>query len=116
MKKNLLFLLFFCSCFAWSQPGGSGGTTILGQGGGAGITASPNPATQNLTITTVSNSASITGYTFMNSNQQTVINQSVQSTSSVTVDISALPKGTYTLYVYLNNDKYNPEVKQIVKE
>lgn len=136
MKKITLLFLLFSSISIWSQTGGnggntnngnngnntntgSGGTTILGSGGGTGIeniSTYPNPAGQNLTISTIDSSASISGYSIQNSSQVAVLSQSTSLVNSVTVDVSSLPQGTYTLHVFINNDRNNPVVKQIVKQ
>lgn len=133
MKKITLIFLLFSSISIWSQTGGnggntnngnntntgSGGTTILGSGGGTGIeniSTSPNPAGQNLTISTVDSSATISGYILYNSSQVTVSSQSTNLVNSITIDVSSLPQGTYSLHVFINNDRNNPVVKQIVKQ
>lgn len=136
MKKITLLFLLFSSISLWSQTGGnggntnngnngnntntgSGGTTILGSGGGTGIeniSTYPNPAGQHLTISTIDSSASISGYSILNSSQVAVLSQSTSLVNSVTVDVSSLPQGTYTLHVFINNDRNNPVVKQIVKQ
>lgn len=133
MKKITLIFLLFSSLSIWSQTGGSGGntnsgnntntgsggTTVLGSGGGTGIeniSTSPNPAGQNLTISTVDSSATISGYVLYNSIQVTVSSQSTNLVNSITVDVSSLPQGTYTLHVFINNDRNNPVIKQIVKQ
>lgn len=133
MKKITLIFWLFSSISIWSQTGGnggntnngnntntgSGGTTILGSGGGTGINniiTTPNPAGQNLIISTVDSSATISGYVLYNSSQVTVSSQSTNLVNSITVDVSSLPQGTYTLHVFINNDRNNPVVKQIVKQ
>lgn len=133
MKKITLIFLLFSSVSIWSQTGGnggstnngnntntgSGGTTILGSGGGTGfenISTSPNPAEQNLTIATNDSSATISGYSLYNASQVAVLSQSTSLVNSITIDISNLPQGTYSLHVFINNDRNNPVVKQIVKQ
>ncbi len=132
MKKIILLFLLFSSLSINAQTGGnggntnngnntntgSGGTTILGQGGGTGInniSTSPNPAGQNMTIATMDSSASISGYTLYNSSQVVVSSQNTTLVNSITVDLSSLPQGTYSLHVFINNDRNNPVIKQIVK-
>lgn len=133
MKKITLIFLLFSSISIWSQTGGnggntnngnntntgSGGTTILGSGGGTGIdniSTSPNPADLNLTIATIDSSATISGYSLYNSSQVSVLSQNTSLVNSITVDVSNLPQGTYSLHVFINNDRNNPVVKQIVKQ
>lgn len=133
MKKIILIFLLFSFIPIWSQTGGnggntnngnntntgSGGTTVLGSGGGTGfenISTSPNPAGQNLTIATIDSSATISGYSLYNSSQVAVLSQSTSLVNSITVDVSNLPQGTYSLHVFINNDRSNPIVKQIVKQ
>ncbi len=133
MKKIILLFLLFSALSINAQTGGnggntnngnntntgSGGTTILGQGGGTGInniSTSPNPAGQNMTIATIDSSASISGYTLYNASQVIVSSQNTSLVNSITVDLSSLPQGTYSLHVFINNDRNNPVIKQIVKQ